>query len=70
MKNLQPGSLTIDQNSVPATDFDNMSEEDLTRLINAAHRAKTGRQGRVAPARPPKAERIVDLDKILEANNG
>ena len=52
--------------AAPATDFDNMSEEDLTKLINAAHRAKTGRQGRVAPAAPPKAVRVVDLDQILE----
>jgi hypothetical protein len=49
------------------TDYDNMSEEELTKLINAAHKAKTGRDGRVAPAPAPKAVRVVDLDKILDS---
>jgi hypothetical protein len=64
----QPGFQNI-IGAAPGTDFDNMSEEELTRLINQAHRVKTGRDGRVAPAAPPKPTRIVDLDRILESNN-
>ena len=62
----QPQFQTISGAS-PATDYDNMSEDELTKLINAAHKAKTGRDGRVAPAQAPKAVRVVDLDKILDS---
>jgi hypothetical protein len=61
----QPNFQTL-SGAAAASDYDNMSEEELTKLINAAHRVKTGRFGRMAPAVAPKAERIVDLDALLE----
>ena len=48
-----------------SSEYDSLSEEDLTKLINAAHRVKTGRQGSLAPAQPPKSVRVVDLDAML-----
>lgn len=64
----QPNFNTVN-GAVPATDFDNMSEADLLRLINDAHKAKTGRSGRLAPGAPPPAKRVVDLDAILNAGS-
>ncbi len=61
----QPGFHNI-SGAAPGTDFDNMSEADLTKLINDAHRLKTGRSGRLAPAPPPQAKKIVDLDALLQ----
>lgn len=47
------------------TEFDNMSEADLQRLINAAHQVKTGRPGNLSSAPPPVAKRVVNLEHIL-----
>ena len=68
MQNPSQPSFQNINGAAPATDFDNMSEADLTKLINEAHRAKTGRAGRLAPAAPPQAKRIVDLDAILNGS--
>ena len=57
----QPNFVSLD-GALPGSDFDNMSSEDLDRLINAAHQSKTGRSGRLAPSAPPPPTRVVDLD--------
>jgi hypothetical protein len=46
------------------TEFDNLSDEDLQKLINA-----TGKL-RVGPTQKPKPIRVVDLDAIIGGNNG
>ena len=42
------------------TEFDNLSDEELQKLINA-----TGRV-RVAPQTKPKSSKYVDLDRIID----
>lgn len=59
-------SLGNDTAGLPSTDFDNMSEEELQRLINAAHQLKTGRQGKIHTTPPPAPKRIVDLDQYFK----
>ena len=55
----QPNNFSVNGNAVAATDFDNMSTEDLDKLINA-----TGKVQVFAPKLPtPKKE--VNLDQYL-----
>lgn len=58
------------QGAAPATDFDNMSDADLQKLINAAHQVKTGKPGQLRSAPPPPAKKVVDLDALLGGGNG
>lgn len=53
---------------VPATDFDNLSNEDILKLINAARQTKGGHS--ISGQAPPPAKRHVDLDALIEANRG
>jgi hypothetical protein len=50
---------------VISTDYDNMSQEDLDKLINDTIRVKTGRPGRYNTAPLPPSKRYVDLDAII-----
>ena len=59
-----------DTNAIAGTDFDSMSSEDLRALINAAHKVKTGRQGRVAPEAQPMVKRHVDIDALIKQYGG
>ena len=63
-------NFSTNLNAIPATDFDNMSQEDLDKLINASHQVKTGRTGRVSSAPPVIPKRVVDLESILGGLNG
>ena len=65
MQQRQP-NFTTTQNAIPATDFDNMPADELQRLINEAHRLKTGRSGRVHTTPPPAPKRVVDLDQYFK----
>jgi len=59
----QPVTTVGNSQALAATDFDNLSPEDLAKLINATHQAKTGRSGRVAPSQPvPSAGQFIDYD--------
>ena len=53
------------QGAAPATDFDNMSDADLQKLINAAHKAKTGRSGNLQQAAPHPSSGYRNLDAEL-----
>ena len=46
------------------TEYDNLSDEELDKLINATGKA------RVSPAKKPQPIRVVDLDALLGGNNG
>lgn len=61
----QPNFQNI-QGRAPGTEFDNLSEDELLKLINAAHKVKTGRSGSLYQTAPPQQSRVVDLDAILE----
>lgn len=55
------------------TDFDNMSDADLQKLINAAHKEKTGRTGNIRQSAPPPSPGYRNLDDELAklgVNNG
>lgn len=61
------------QGAAEGTDFDNMSDEDLQRLINDSHKAKTGRSGNIrpVPSPPPSGYRNLDAELAkLGVNNG
>jgi hypothetical protein len=61
----QPNFHTNDA-AVAGTDYDNLPPDELDKLINEAHRLKTGRAGRIAPAPPPPAKGYVDLDALMK----
>jgi hypothetical protein len=63
-------NFSVKSNAIQATEYDNMSEEDLLRLINQAHQVKTGRMGRVSAAPPPPSKGYVDLDQIIKQYGG
>jgi hypothetical protein len=46
------------------TEFDNLSDEELDKLINATGKTK------VPPAKKPQPIRVVDLDALLGGDNG
>ena len=56
----QPNIPTNIQGGTPSTEYDNLSTEELDKLLNAV----TGR-GQLRPTAPPPAKRIVNLDHIL-----
>ena len=59
-------NFTVKSNAIPGTDYDNLSNEDLQKLINAAHKAKTGREGHVRPVVPPPQKQHVDIDRLIQ----
>jgi hypothetical protein len=61
----QPNFHIAAGGNIPVTDYDNLSQADLDKLINDAHRLKTGRAGRLVAAPPPAPKGYVDLDAIL-----
>ena len=61
----QPNFYTNLQGGVPGTDYDNLSPEELDKLINTAHKLKTGRSGSLTPAPLPPPKRHADLTSIL-----
>ena len=66
MSHPQQPNFTTNQNAIPSTDYDNMSSEDLAKLINAAHKIRTGHSGNVSSTHPtPQAKKYVDLDQYL-----
>ena len=65
----QPNFHTNIGNAVPGTDYDNLSPEELAKLINEAHKLKTGHSGRLAPSPPPPAKRHADLSSVLGGLN-
>ena len=65
----QPTFYTNLPGGVPGTEYDNLSPEELDKLINAAHKLKTGRAGNLSPTPPLPPKRHVDLDAILGAQN-
>jgi hypothetical protein len=65
----QQPNFNVGVNRVPGTEYDNLSSEELAKLINAAHKAKTGRQGNVSPnLNIIPAKKFVDLDAIVGGN--
>lgn len=61
---VQP-NFTVKQDTaaIPGTEYDNLSPEDLAKLINAAHKEKTGRSGQVAPRiYTPPPSNYIDYD--------
>lgn len=61
------------QGAAAGTDFDNMSDDELRKLINASHKAKTGRSGNIQQIAPPPPTGYRNLDAelaVLEAKNG
>ena len=55
-----------DTAAIKTTDYDNMSSEDLAKLINAAHKIRTGHSGNVSSTHPtPQPKKYVDLDQYL-----
>ena len=59
-------NFSVNSNSIPATDYDRMSDAQIQQLINQAHQVKTGRMGRVSAAPPPPSKGYVDLDRLIE----
>jgi len=59
-------NFSVNSNSIPATDFDRMSDAQIQQLINQAHQVKTGRMGRVSAAPPPPQKGYVDIDNLIE----
>lgn len=60
----QPG-FTVNTNRIPGTEFDNLSDEDLRKLINSTGRITVNS---VAPPPPPK--KVVNLEHIFGGING
>jgi hypothetical protein len=46
---------------IPTTDFDNMSDEDLRKLMNGVN-ALSGKAARVPPPKLPPVKQEFDLD--------
>lgn len=61
----QPNFEVGNNQALPSTDFDNLSGEELQRLINSAHKLKTGRSGAIRSTPPPVEKRVVNLEHIL-----
>lgn len=68
----QPNLNPIKQGTqaLPGSEYDNLSDADLQALINASHKAKTGRQGRVGPIVEPPAKHHVDIDALIKQYGG
>jgi hypothetical protein len=62
----QQPNFTVKSNAIQASEYDNLSNEDLQKLINAAHKAKTGREGHVRPVVAPPQKQHVDIDRLIE----
>ncbi len=58
----QPNFDTLGQQG--PTQYDNLSDEDLRKLINDAARTK-GLQGNIQPQHRPAPKKVVDLDQYL-----
>lgn len=59
-------NVAADQAAIPGSGYDNLSDEDLQRLINETHRVKTGHSGRVAPVARPQPGRYLDVDEMMK----
>ena len=68
----QPNLNNVKANTaaIPGSEYDSLSDADLQQLINAAHKAKTGRQGRVGPIVEPPAKHHVDIDALIKQYGG
>jgi hypothetical protein len=68
----QPNLSNVKQGTaaIAGSQYDNMSDEDLQALINAAHKVKTGRQGRVGPIVEPPRKQHVDIDALIKQYGG
>jgi len=60
----QPNFANI-EGAAPGSNFDNLSEDELLKLINQAHQVKTGRSGRLYSVPPPPPKRVVNLDQYF-----
>lgn len=58
-------NIAKDTRAIPSSVYDNLSDEDLDRLITDSHRLKTGRSLHLPPATVPTPKKIVDLDQYF-----
>ena len=67
MLKLQPPSFHVggDTAAIAGSEYDNLSEEDLVKLIRQSHKLKTGREGSIQPSRPVMSKPVVNLENIL-----
>jgi hypothetical protein len=61
----QPRNQLVEGNAIASTDYDNLSPAELQRLINEAHRIRTGRTGNVHSSAPPPQKQVVNLERFL-----
>jgi len=63
---VQPRNFHVGESqALPGSEYDNMPEEELVKLIRASHQLKTGRSGNIRQTPPPTPKRVIDLSKIL-----
>ncbi len=65
----QPNFANL-EGAAPGSEYDNLSNEELQRLINQAYKAKTGKQGQIRSAPTPVEKRHVDIDAIIRRYGG
>ena len=57
--------IRSDTAGIPSTEYDNLSTEDIMKLVNAAQKIKTGKQGNLHYTPPPPPKKEVDIDAII-----
>ena len=57
-------NIAQDTNAIPASEFDNLSDEDLAKLIAESHKLKTGRSLSLPSTPPPQPKKVVDLTNL------
>jgi hypothetical protein len=64
----QPNFITK-ANAIPGTEYDNLSDEELTKLLNETGRFLNKKPGNFSPSKPPQGPNIVNLDHVFGGLN-